>query len=83
MLDRAESFFCIAPGNPVAWLVLEDEGFTLDFIREIYNSGLWLAPELDYQLIKAEIVRNGSTWASLEATRIDITAEHKLAQSSP
>ncbi|WP_427983491.1 DUF3108 domain-containing protein [Agarivorans sp.] len=44
---------------------------------------LWLAPELDYQLIKAEIVRNGSTWASLEATRIDITAEHKLAQSSP
>jgi len=47
------------------------------------STWLWLAPELDYQLIKAEIVRNGSTWASLEATRIDIKADSQLAQTAP
>ncbi len=47
------------------------------------STWLWLAPELDYHLIKAEIVRNGSAWASLEATRLDIKTEPQLAQNTP
>ncbi|MGY5452733.1 DUF3108 domain-containing protein [Agarivorans sp. MS3-6] len=40
--------------------------------REGRSTWLWLAPELDYHLVKAEIIRNGKSWATLEATRIDI-----------
>ncbi|MDO6687193.1 MULTISPECIES: DUF3108 domain-containing protein [unclassified Agarivorans] len=40
--------------------------------REGRSTWLWLAPELDYHLVKAEIIRNGKSWATLEATRLDI-----------
>ncbi|WP_432452278.1 MULTISPECIES: DUF3108 domain-containing protein [unclassified Agarivorans] len=45
--------------------------------REGRKTWLWLAPALDYQLVKAEIIRNDKSWATLEATRITIE------QSSP
>ncbi len=45
--------------------------------REGRSTWLWLAPELDYHLVKAEIIRNGKSWATLEATRIDIVEPEK------
>lgn len=44
---------------------------------------LWLAPDLDYHLLKAEIIRNGSTWASLETTHLDIQKQQILAHKTP
>ncbi|WP_220720793.1 DUF3108 domain-containing protein [Agarivorans litoreus] len=53
--------------------------------REGRSTWLWLAPELDYHLVKAEIIRNGKSWATLEATRIDIVEPDKpmLAKQPP
>lgn len=32
---------------------------------------LWFAPELDYQLVRMEIVRKGKRWANLELTKLN------------
>ncbi|WP_169720122.1 DUF3108 domain-containing protein [Aliagarivorans taiwanensis] len=37
-----------------------------------YNK-LWLAPELDYQLVKAEVVKGNIHWGTVELTQLEFT----------
>ncbi|RKF17771.1 DUF3108 domain-containing protein [Alginatibacterium sediminis] len=43
---------------------------------------IWVAPELDYQLLRAQINRNGKTWATLELKKLQFVdnAENGLSQ---
>lgn len=43
---------------------------------------LWLAPALDYQVVKAEIVRKGKSWATLETTYLKIADDILLTSKS-